>query len=210
MARLGKIKGLERSGLNKKIQRKIKAAAAKVVERDVGSKVVARGGRIRRKFLKRFYAESVTVDMLTGRPSGLLGGKGSLNAFFGLTQEEASSHIQELANIIDNTRLVRVAPKGDAFISFKIKGIASKSDIYNPTPMGGTVNGSLSWVKGLEQGISGFQNFLYDPKRFESAGYSTSKEAIQTKTKLRSGIFKRQSYFVKLYNEFLDELTKII
>ena len=59
-----------------------------------------------------------------------------------------------------------------------------------------------SWVKGIEDGISGFGYYVYGllfPK-------SRSKRGIQSQNKVRNGSFKTVKYMSELYNNFIRSL----
>ncbi len=80
----------------------------------------------------------------------------------------------------------------------------SEEAIYDSTPFPETwLQGGISWVRRIEQGIPGIAHFL------NVKGRSTSRSGggIQIEGVLRSGRFKPTSYLTKLLNNFLRRVA---
>lgn len=76
--------------------------------------------------------------------------------------------------------------------------------IYNDTPFPqGWLEGDISWVKRIEQGIPGITHFLNVLGRPSSR----SGGGIQIDGTLRSGRFRPTSYLTRLFNDFLQRVA---
>lgn len=157
--------------------------------------------------LEEFETHPVTkeLDQETGdNTSGLLGGYGNLFAFIGFRQGDRPTDVvrSELAKLelIEGSQIV-IGNK--AF--FKYKG-TSLPFIISQTQLP-ELEG-LSWVDGIENGISNLSQFL---SRAVSNPDSKSKQGWQVKSVLRPGTsFTPTPYLTTMFNEFNKKLQSTI
>lgn len=82
----------------------------------------------------------------------------------------------------------------------------SQGDMEAQTPYQGWGDGS--WLRGIENGISGFRYYLFSVRGFFSS--SRSGPAIQAKHQIRSfGNFIPRNYVLSFLKEFRDRLRKL-
>jgi hypothetical protein len=156
------------------------------------------------KYINEIENHPVSQEIANG-PDGenisyTLDGKENLFAFIGF--DAGDKPIEDLKNLIkENTFL-------DKRSTFNSKTFELKFNIFTPsfeeiksvTPL--PFENGKSWVKGIEDGISGFGYYVYGllfPK-------SRSKRGIQSQNKVRNGSFKTVKYMSELYNNFIRSL----
>lgn len=157
-----------------------------------------------KKYLNEIENHPVSREIADG-PDGenisyTLDGKENLFAFIGF--EAGDKPIEDLKNLIkDNTFL-------DKRSTFNSKTFQLKFNVFTPsfeeiksvTPL--PFENGKSWVKGIEDGISGFGYYVYGllfPK-------SRSKRGIQSQNKVRNGTFKTVKYMSEMYSNFIRSL----
>ena len=132
--------------------------------------------------------------------SNTLGGKENLFAFIGF--DAAEKPVENLKKIISNNTFLNKKGK------FNQKTFELEFDIFTPSLEEIKLETSLpfeegrSWVKGVEDGISGFGYYVYGllfPK-------SRSGRGIQSKNKIRSAIYKPVKYMSEIYANFISNL----
>jgi len=157
-----------------------------------------------KKYLNEIENHPVSQEIASG-PDGenisyTLDGKENLFAFIGF--EAGDKPIEDLKNLIkENTFL-------DKRSTFNSKTFELKFNVFTPsfeeiksvTPL--PFENGKSWVKGIEDGISGFGYYVYGllfPK-------SRSKRGIQSQNKVRNGTFKTVKYMSEMYSNFIRNL----
>jgi hypothetical protein len=129
-----------------------------------------------------------------------LDGKENLFAFIGFNSQDKP--IEGLKNLIKQNTFL------DKKSVFNTKTFQLKFDVFTPsieeiksaTPL--PFENGKSWVKGIEDGISGFGYYVYG-LLFSN---SRSKRGIQSKNKVRNGTFKTVKYMSELYSNFIRSL----
>jgi len=132
--------------------------------------------------------------------SNTLNGKENLFAFIGFDSEDKP--IDDLtASIKENTFL-------DKNSTFDRKTFQLKFNVFTPsldeiksqTPL--PFERGRSWVKGVEDGISGFGYYVY------GLVFPTSRSGrgIQSKNKIRVAAYKPVKYMTELYTKFIKNL----
>lgn len=132
--------------------------------------------------------------------SDTLNGKENLFAFIGFDNEDKP--------VDDLTELIRQNTSLDKRSTFDKKSFQLKFNIFTPsieeiksaTPL--PFERGRSWVKGVEDGISGFGYYVYGIL-FPS---SRSGRGIQSKNKVRAAAYKPVRYMSELYNNFIRNL----
>lgn len=154
---------------------------------------------------ENFLLHPVTVEIQGGsnasNVSGTLGGHGNLFSFIGFPY--SLDPIGPILKLINSIKLIKKANKkidrlGTVF-SFNLSApTISQFESVSPIPWAS----GRSWLTGIERGISGLGYFLSE------IGSGRSGGGEQASNQLRSGAFKRTSYFTKLYSDFFKRLTK--
>jgi len=131
--------------------------------------------------------------------SDTLDGKENLFAFIGFDVNRKP--VKELTDFIkDNTSLDRKSIFDEEKLELKFNVTTpSLDEIKSATPL--PFEGGISWVKGIEDGISGFGYYVYGMFK-----QSRSKHGIQSKNKVRSLNYRPVKYMSELYNKFIKNL----
>lgn len=132
--------------------------------------------------------------------SSTLNGKENLFAFIGFDAEDKP--IDELTNLIKQNTFL------DKKSNFDTKTFELKFNVFTPsldeiksqTPL--PFERGRSWVKGIEDGISGFGYYVYGLV-FPN---SRSGRAIQSKNKVRVTAYKPVKYITEIYTKFIKNL----
>lgn len=183
------------------------------VSRSAGFKKAAltraqnRAEEAHKRALEEFESHPVTKEIEGGptasNTTGSLGGYGNLFSFIGF--DDNSDPIAAIRNLLKMGIKLKKQP-----ISTKVMGkkivityqvdYPTVSEFYlaSPSPWGGR-----SWVQGIEQGMSGFGQYMYYANRFNRSRSSTG---LQADKKLRSGRFKPMEYVNKIIRDFKSEI----
>lgn len=150
------------------------------------------------KYINDIKTHPISQELANGPTSEniskTLDGPGNLFSFIGFNEGE--NPVQDLVDIIDrNTTIKQVLSKDETF-KFEVL-TPSLDELKSVTPM--PFEGGNSWLKGIENGISGFTNYLYG-LMFPN---SRSGKAIQIKNKLRRTNYRPTKYFSLFYAKFL-------
>ena len=132
--------------------------------------------------------------------SSTLNGKENLFAFIGFDSEDKP--IQDLTELIKQNTFL------DKNSAFDKRNLQLKFNVFTPsldeiktaTPL--PFERGRSWVKGIEDGISGFGYYVYGIL-FPT---SRSRRGIQSKNKVRTTAYKPVKYMTELYNNFIKNL----
>ena len=132
--------------------------------------------------------------------SSTLNGKENLFAFIGFDSEDKP--IEDLTDLIkQNTFLDKKSTFDKRNFELKFNVFTpSIEEIKNQTPL--PFERGRSWVKGIEDGISGFGYYVYG-LLFPT---SRSGRGIQSKNKVRVTAYKPVKYMTELYNNFIKNL----
>lgn len=152
-------------------------------------------------FLKEFDNHKITQEIEAGpnasNTSGTLNGKGNLFSFIGFNKNS------------DPVSLLRQNIKKGFSISTKkitngfrfLISYPSFEELKKATPMPWETGNS--WIQGIENGISGFSNYMY--KRFSEG---RSGAALQSNNTLRDGSFNRTNYISGMINNFIKRIER--
>ena len=157
-----------------------------------------------KKYLNEIENHPVSKEIADG-PDGenisyTLDGKENLFAFIGFEAEDKP--IEDLKNLIkENTFLDKRSIFNSKTFELKFNVFTpSFEEIKSATPL--PFENGKSWVKGIEDGISGFGYYVYGllfPR-------SRSKRGIQSQNKVRNGTFKTVKYMSEMYSNFIRNL----
>lgn len=169
------------------------------------------------RMAKTFDEHEVTREIQGGKSSvnitNTLGGRGNLFTFIGFT--EGSDPISPVRSVLLNTiKLVKQTSFAQAGGKIKVKTkikfpsstLADFRNVAELPRQGG------SWVKGIENGISGFGSYIY----WKYAG--ESGKGLQAKTRdgetavLRGGDYKPTRYLseiIEIYTKEIKNLKKV-
>jgi hypothetical protein len=177
-------------------------ASNKKFEKNAVNVITNKFDKAQEMFLTEFNSNPVTKEIEAGptapNVSNTLGGVGNLFSFIGFNS--ADNPIEELRDLIKNSfKLSR--KKSSNSIRFEIE-YPNLNKIKNVTRMPWE-NGN-SWAIGVERGISGFSSYMY--KKFIEG---RSKEALQSKNKIRSNTFRTTRYISGMINNFVKNIEKI-
>ena len=132
--------------------------------------------------------------------SSTLDGKENLFAFIGFDSEDKP--IDDLTDLIkDNTFLDKKSTFDRKTFELKFNVFTpSLDEIKNSTPL--PFERGRSWVKGVEDGISGFGYYVY------GLVFPTSRSGrgIQSKNKVRVAAYRPVKYMTELYGKFIKNL----
>lgn len=188
----------------KQIKKEISNSYKKTIEREgfnLAKKILEEN---KYKYIESIEKHPVSKELNEG-PEGenlsdTLGGKENLFAFIGFDSNRRP--VSELTNFIkDNTSLDRKAIFDEQKFELKFNiNTPSLEEIKEVTPL--PFEGGVSWVKGIEDGISGFGYYIYG-KFFKN---SRSRKGIQSKNKVRALAYRPVKYMSELYNQFIKSL----
>ena len=179
------------------LSRRIKKIASDKIRDAYSRDLVKEGFKIKNKLISDFLSHPVTIELNNGpdsftNPSQTLKNSyGNLYSFIGF--EKTADPIKPILDIFLNID-VRINQVGDnLFIT--IYGFPTPQTIWDITPM--PWQDGRSWAKGIEEGISGLNYYLFShSKNFPN---SRSGVAVQLKKQLSKGLsFERKKYISAL------------
>lgn len=141
------------------------------------------------------FTQEIEAGAKADNISGSLGGYGNLFSFIGfVSRTKPVAKVRSLLQNIDiySSKLV----KEKYYVTVKYP---SQDEIRKASPM--PWENGLSWVEGLEKGISGFTDYIY--KRFIKG---RSKEALQSEGRNRSGNFQKRDYLFSMLSVFAKRI----
>jgi len=155
-------------------------------------------------FLEEFEENAITEEIKAGptlETSNILqDGYGNLFSFIGFPKD--TDPIKVLYDYLDShIRLVQTPVTEEKRYLFRAS-VPSLTDLYGVTPMPwGT---SQSWLYAIENGIPGFNKYLFDlDRKFKN---SLSGPAIEVEPDVRAATYTPQEYITPM----LEELKKLI
>jgi len=158
------------------------------------------------KLLQDFEEHTITQEIENGPESDniseTLQGYGNLYSFIGFDSDNENPIIP-LKELLENSITIKQTVRRDKFWYFKIS-LPSKSEIREATPM--PWEEGLSWVEGIEEGISNLSHYLYT--HWEGG---RSKEGIQLKGEFIPELsFVTRPYLTKFFKDFREEIKSNI
>lgn len=156
------------------------------------------------EYLQQIEDHPVSEELSQGpdgqNVSNTLNGKENLFAFIGF--DAADAPIEDLKKFIkENTFLENSAVFDKKNFELKFNVFSpSVEEIRSQTPL--PFENGRSWVKGIEDGISGFGYYVYG-LLFPN---SRSGRGIQSKNRIRTTVYKPVKYISELYSNFIKSL----
>lgn len=157
------------------------------------------------ELIQDFSSHPVSKE-ISGGPSssnisGTLGGYGNLFSFIGFNSGSNPvdlwiSYLRSKIQIKNKNPKVKSSNGDGISFEFDINGVSDK-DLLAAGQMPWELG--RSWVKAIEQGISGF-SFYVSKKIGRSGG------GIQSEHSIRSGQYQRTSYWTSMWKKFLANL----
>ena len=166
-----------------KVKKQITAKAEKLVEKE------------KQKLIEAFDSSSVTQEIAAGpttnNTSRTLGGYGNLFSFIGFSN--GNDPISPIKNLLQNISISKVKFNQNQYeVTVKYP---SQEEIKKVSPL--PFEGGRSWVDGIENGISGFTQYIYT--KFIKG---RSKEGVQNDKMNRGGNFQKTPYLFSMLNTF--------
>tara|TARA_B100000212_G_scaffold136765_1_gene102990 strand:- start:10722 stop:11303 length:582 start_codon:yes stop_codon:yes gene_type:complete len=169
---------------------------SKIVEKQFDELVFKHFDGAKKKLFMDYDMHPVTRDLNNESNSGLVT-KGTLFGFLGF--ESTDSPAESLRQFLERSINIRFTNNDKRNGRRKyIVNIPTKDDIYDATPLPWA--SGRSWVKAIEQGISGMGNYI----DIESPS-SRSGEGFQAKHS-SGGVFRNTSYISTIINDFKKRL----
>ena len=155
------------------------------------------------QYIDEIKSHAISIELSNGQDaqniSNTLDGDGNLYSFIGF--DEGSKPVEDLIDAVrDNTNIKKIFAKNN-IIRYQVSS-PSLEELYSMTPM--PFERGLSWLKGIEKGISGFGYYLYG-RAFPN---SRSGRAIQSNNRIRKLNYKPKDYFNSLYNKFIESFKR--
>tara|TARA_Y100000310_G_scaffold116286_1_gene114959 strand:+ start:465 stop:1070 length:606 start_codon:yes stop_codon:yes gene_type:complete len=151
--------------------------------------------------LKSFEKHPVTREIEGGTSasnlSGTLGGIGNLFTYIGFGSGDRPLTI--LRALLEKYEIRYHYAKAHTTINITVP---TTVELFKATPMPWATG--RSWAKGIETGISGLGQYLY-----QDSAHSRSGGAVQVKGRLRAGKFSNTSYLSSLLKNYYKEIKKI-
>lgn len=163
----------------------------------------------KQEFLKAFDAHPVTQEIKSGpgtdvsNISNTLHGKGNLASFIGF--EDTDNPTDDVRNVLENNLVIIKSAKAEPVgtkVRYRFSLRIPEDEIKEASKM--PWESGVSWVYGIERGISGFGNYLRG--LFQSPDPSRSGRAIQAKHDVREGSFKTRPYLSELFKKLINAI----
>jgi hypothetical protein len=163
--------------------------------------------KIKQELLEDYNDHPVTKELEAGADSEnisqTLNGVGNLTTYIGF--QEGSNPTEPLR---DKIKTVTLNPKGrvskdDSNLSFEFDVIAPSIEEVESVGSLPFEQGN-SWIKGIENGISGFGSYIYG-RMFKN---SRSGKGMQGRKSFRQGNFRSVSYMSEIMTKFYTKVKK--
>jgi hypothetical protein len=193
---------INRTGLDKELGRQM----GPILRREGRRRLMKVINDVHQKLMTEFETHPVTQEIEAGpgssNISGTLNGYGDLFSYIGF--DSGDNPIMAVRVILEKSLYLRHIPSGakDAIQNFMIS-LPSMAQIEAETPMPWATG--RSWVKGIEQGISGFGKYLT-----RQSPASRSGGAIQTEKSMRGGGFRNTQYLSAILNGLEGHIRKAL
>ena len=147
-------------------------------------------------------SEELNAGPEADNTSNTLNGEANLFAFIGFN--ETDTPIEDLKSLVREYTFLSNGKmkKKESSIVFELN-TPSLEDLQTSTKM--PFESGLSWLKGIESGISGFGYYL-----FGIFNNSRSGRGIQSKNKVRKAYYKPVKYFSELRSIFLKGFSGLL
>ena len=163
--------------------------------------------KIKQELLEDYNDHPVTKELEAGADSEnisqTLNGIGNLTTYIGF--QEGSNPTEPVR---DKLKTVTLNPKGK--VSDNDSNLSFEFDVIAPSIEEIESVGSLpfeqgnSWIRGIENGISGFGAYIYG-RMFKN---SRSGKGLQGRKSFRQGDFRPVSYMNEIMNKFYSKIKK--
>lgn len=163
--------------------------------------------------LKEFDNHPVTKELKQGpsgiNVSGTLGGTGNLFSFIGFYSgdrptDEVREKLKSYLDVVGVQRKIR-GNKGVSSYRYSLTfPTISSFDSVSQMPW----ESGNSWVRGVENGISGFSNYMYLNYGEGKLERSRSGTAVQTKKNVNVGIFRPTKYITEILDNYRKRLAQ--
>ena len=151
------------------------------------------------KLIEAFDDHEVTKEIAAGpkasNTSGTLGGYGNLFSFIGF--EANTDPIAPVKELLNEIEVKNIKVNADGY-SVSVK-YPSQNEIKKATPL--PFENGRSWAAGIEDGISGFTQYIYT--KFLDG---RSKQGVQSEKAKGVGSFKKQEYLNSLLQDFIKNI----
>ena len=197
-----------------------KVSKCRKVQKSLADRAEKKVNVQKERTLEEFDNHPVTEELKAGEHSdnisGTLSGYGNLFSFIGFfAGEDPTKIVREI--LAKNIRFYRTPIRvdnyknGNSKFTFKIK-YPELADFEEDTPFPEDWRNG-SWLVGIEQGIYGFQSYLYNPE-FETYEQSRSTSGLQAKAgniiiTVRDGKFKNTKYMSEIIRNFITRVKSI-
>jgi hypothetical protein len=167
--------------------------------------VEARVEKSKKEMANDFANHPVTKELDNGPSSSnisnTLGGYGNLFSFIGFNSQEQP--VTQIKNELQKP--VKIKARKSIFSNGRFK-VETNIPTQESLEESGKIPWStgLSWLKGIEEGISGLGFFIF---KKEGGLSSRSKTGVQTKAN-KGRQFKPTLYLTKIYKDFFDNIKK--
>ena len=178
-----------------------------IIENEAAKIAENKMSQIREELINDFKNHPVAKEIEGGieaeNISSTLNGIGNLSTYIGFSPTD--NPIEPVKNIL---KTVRINNKGKKIhnqdeISFEFEVISPTIEEIESVGKLPFEQGQ-SWIKGIENGISGFGAYIYG-KIFKN---SRSTKGLQSKNIFRTGTFKTVSYLSEIMEKFYLKLKK--
>lgn len=151
------------------------------------------------KLIDAFDNHEVTKEIAAGpkasNTSNTLGGYGNLFSFIGF--EANTDPIAPVKDLLNEIEVKNIKVNADGY-SVSVK-YPSQNEIKKATPL--PFENGRSWAAGIEDGISGFTQYIYT--KFLDG---RSKQGVQSEKAKGVGSFKKQEYLNSLLQDFIKNI----
>lgn len=151
------------------------------------------------KLIDAFDNHEVTKEIAAGpkasNTSNTLGGYGNLFSFIGF--EANTDPIAPVKDLLNEIEIKNIKVNADGY-SVSVK-YPSQNEIKKVTPL--PFENGRSWAAGIEDGISGFTQYIYT--KFLDG---RSKQGVQSEKTKGVGSFKKQEYLNSLLQDFIKNI----
>jgi len=144
--------------------------------REISTREVEKSSR---ELMRQFLTHEITREIAAGPDLGMssvLGGRGNLFSFLGF--EEGENPIAELSAYLSRSIKISAINRVGGTYTLRIKvELPSMDEIEGFTELPWTTK---SWVRAVEEGVSGLGQYLFSAHGFEASRSSTGMQAEKT------------------------------
>lgn len=172
------------------------------VRRVIEPRLVKRFNEIKEDMLDSFNFHPVTKEIEMGASaeniSGTIKGEGNLFSFIGFSSGD--NPVEIIRKRLENTNITIKFRSAEVFEIFV--NSPDRQEIFRISPLPWA--SGRSWVKGIEQGMSGLGRFLY-------GNYPSSRSGagVQVKSNIKKVTFKNVSYISSILRKFENDVRRL-